>query len=167
MVSPNNNIFVKCPKLFILHLHKFQFMHKLSACYYISIVFWNCSDSVVFLFHWKPDFSFFSCILSDHYKNFKYCFKFTIFFYCRQTLNLFARVFETSIKEEVLGDFSGLFRDECKSNIILLTMYVYYVYPAMSKSLKQQTNFTTKSRNRHRSNRFQRCSLIMSALLYF
>ena len=27
MVSSNNNMFVKCPKLFILHLHKFQFMH--------------------------------------------------------------------------------------------------------------------------------------------
>ena len=71
--------------------------------------------------------------------------------------SLFARDFEAGIKGRVLGDFSGLFRDECKSNIILLTMYVYYVYPAMSKSLKQQTNFTTKSRNRNRSNRFQRC----------
>jgi len=44
-------------------------------------------------------------------------FKFTIFVYCRQILNLFAQVFETGIKERVLGDFSGLFRDECWNQI--------------------------------------------------
>ena len=114
MVSPNNNIFVKCPILFILHLHKFQFMHKLSACYYFSIVFWNCSNNVVFFFIGSQTV-FFSCFLhkykattiqiSNNVLNLQYC---------RQILNLFARVFETSINEGVLGDFSGLFRDECK-----------------------------------------------------
>jgi hypothetical protein len=79
MVSSNNNIFVKCPKLFILHLHKFQFMHKLSACYYFSIVFWNCSNSVVFFFIGSQTVFFLqlfpSQIQSNHYTNFKYCFK--------------------------------------------------------------------------------------------
>ena len=39
------------------------------------------------------------------------------------------------------------------------TMYVYCVYPAMSKNPNQLPNFNEQSRNKHRSNHFQECRL--------
>jgi hypothetical protein len=37
---------------------------------------------------------------------------------------------------EPLTSFSGLFHSDCKSILCLQTMYIYYAYLAMSKSLK-------------------------------
>jgi len=53
-----------------------------------------------------------------------------------------------------LANFSSLFRNECKWIINFTTMYVYCVYPAMSKSSKTTTRLSKKSRNMCRCNRF-------------
>jgi hypothetical protein len=50
--------------------------------------------------------------------------------------NLFARALETGRRTS----FSSLFRSECKLILFLTTMYVYCVYPAISKGPKQLPN---------------------------
>jgi hypothetical protein len=42
--------------------------------------------------------------------------------------------------ESLIASFSNLFRRECKLILYLTTMYVYYVYPAISKSPKLLPN---------------------------
>ena len=44
-------------------------------------------------------------------------------------------------------------------------MYVYCVYHAVSKGIKQPQNFTVKSRNRCHSNYFHRCPSCISDLM--
>ena len=68
--------------------------------------------------------------------------------------NLCVRALKTGRKVILWRVISGLFCSECKSILYLPTMYVYCVYPAMSKCSKTTTNVSEKSRNMRRSGRF-------------
>ena len=59
---------------------------------------------------------------------------YTIYVHCRKIYNLFARALETDRR-------ASLFRSECKLILYSTTMYIYCVYPAISKSPKQLLNF--------------------------
>jgi hypothetical protein len=72
--------------------------------------------------------------------------------YSRKIQTLFVRTLETGRKV-------SLFRSERKLIYYLPIMYVYCVYPAMSKSPKQTAKLSEKNRNKRRSNRFQGCPL--------
>ena len=50
--------------------------------------------------------------------------------------------------------FSGLFRSEYKWILYLTTMYVYCVYPAMSKKSENLSDFNKKDRNKRHSSPF-------------
>jgi hypothetical protein len=49
---------------------------------------------------------------------------------------------------EPLASFSGLFRSEYKWIVYLTTMYVYCVYPAMSKKSENLSDLNKKDRNK-------------------
>ena len=55
---------------------------------------------------------------------------------------------------EPLASFSGLFRSEYKWILYLTTMYVYCVYPAMSKKSENLSDLNKKDRNRRHSSPF-------------
>ena len=59
---------------------------------------------------------------------------YTIYVHCRKIYNLFARALETDRR-------ASLFRSECKLILYSTTMYIYCVYPAISKSPKQLLSF--------------------------
>ena len=50
--------------------------------------------------------------------------------------------------------FSGLFRSEYKGILFLTTMYVYCVYPAMSKKSENLSDLNKKDRNKRHSSPF-------------
>ena len=74
---------------------------------------------------------------------------------CRKILKLFVRALETGRKASPWRSFLTCFEASANEFYFLLTIHLYCVYPAMSKSLKQLSNFTKKSRYRHHSNRLQ------------
>ena len=53
-----------------------------------------------------------------------------------------------------LASFSGLFRSEYKWILYLTTMYVYCVYPAMSKKSENLSDLNKKDRNKRHSSPF-------------
>jgi hypothetical protein len=53
-----------------------------------------------------------------------------------------------------LASFSGLFRREYKWILYLTTMYVYCVYPAMSKKSENLSDLNKKDRNKRQSSPF-------------
>jgi hypothetical protein len=55
---------------------------------------------------------------------------------------------------ETLASFSGLFRSEYKWILYLTTMYVYCVYPAMSKKSENLSDLNKKDRNKRHSSPF-------------
>ena len=62
---------------------------------------------------------------------------YTTYVHCRKIYNSFALALETDRR----ASFSSLSRSECKLILYSTTMYVYCVYPAISKSPKQLPNF--------------------------
>jgi hypothetical protein len=55
---------------------------------------------------------------------------------------------------EPLASFSGLFRSKYKWILYLTTMYVYCVYPAMSKKSENLSDLNKKDRNKRHSSSF-------------
>ena len=62
--------------------------------------------------------------------------------------------FRNRQNSESLASFSGLFRSEYKRILYLTTMYVYCVYPAMSKKSENLSDLNTKDRNKRHSSPF-------------
>ena len=62
--------------------------------------------------------------------------------------------FRNRQNSEPLASFSGLFRSEYKSILYLTTMYVYCVYPAMSKKSENLSDLNKKDRNKRHSSPF-------------
>ena len=62
--------------------------------------------------------------------------------------------FRNRQKSEPLASFSGLFRSEYKCILYLTTMYVYCVYPAMSKKSENLSDLNKKDRNKRHSSPF-------------
>jgi hypothetical protein len=62
--------------------------------------------------------------------------------------------FRNRQNSEPLASFSGLFRSEYKWILYLTTMYVYCVYPAMSKKLENLSDLNKKDRNKRHSSPF-------------
>jgi hypothetical protein len=75
-----------------------------------------------------------------------------------ENIIFFVRALETDRKGETLASFSYLFHRGEKLIVYLLTMYVYCVYLAMTKCLKQLPNCLIRANNRL-SNRFKWCPL--------
>jgi hypothetical protein len=69
--------------------------------------------------------------------------------HCWKMSNLFVQALETGI--------SSRFRSECKLILYLTTMYIYCVFPAMSKSPKTTDKLLENSWNKRLSNGFQWC----------
>ena len=72
-----------------------------------------------------------------------------------RTLSVNKKIICTSFRNrrnsEPLASFSGLFRSEYKGILYLTTMYVYCVYPAMSKKPENSSDLNKKDRNKHHS----------------
>ena len=62
--------------------------------------------------------------------------------------------FRNRQNSEPLASFSGMFRREYKWILYLTTMYVYCVYPAMSKKSENLSDLNKKDRNKHHSSPF-------------
>ena len=62
--------------------------------------------------------------------------------------------FRNRQNSEPLESFSGLFRSECKLILYLTKMYVYCVYPAMSKKSESLSDLNKKDRNKRHSSPF-------------
>ena len=62
--------------------------------------------------------------------------------------------FRNRQNREPAASFSGLFRSEYKWILYLTTMYVYCVYPAMSKKSENLSDLNKKDRNRRHSSPF-------------
>ena len=62
--------------------------------------------------------------------------------------------FRNRQNSELSASFSGLFRSEYKWILYLTTMYVYCVYPAMSKKLENLSDLSKKDRNKRHSSSF-------------
>jgi hypothetical protein len=62
--------------------------------------------------------------------------------------------FRNRQNSEPLASFSGLFRSEYKLILYLTTMYVYWVYPAMSKKSENLSDLNKKDRNKRHSSPF-------------
>ena len=62
--------------------------------------------------------------------------------------------FRNRQNSEPLASFSGLFRREYKWILYLTTMYVYCVYPAMSKKSENLSDLNKKDRNKRHSSPF-------------
>jgi hypothetical protein len=62
--------------------------------------------------------------------------------------------FRNRQNSEPWASFSGLFRSEYKWILYLTTMYVYCVYPAMSKKSENLSDLDKKDRNKHHSSPF-------------
>ena len=66
-----------------------------------------------------------------------------MYIYCQKISNLFVRALETCRKKRAYASFSGLSR----SKYINYIMYVYGIYPVMSKSPNQLPNLIKISRS--------------------
>ena len=64
------------------------------------------------------------------------------------------RCFRNRQNSERLTSFSGLFRSEYKWILYLTTMYVFCVYPAMSKKSENLSDLNKKDRNKRHSSPF-------------
>ena len=53
---------------------------------------------------------------------------------------IFCMSFRNKLTSEPLVRFSGLFRSECKLILYLKTLYIYCIYPAISKSPNHPSN---------------------------
>ena len=62
--------------------------------------------------------------------------------------------FRNRQNSEPWANFSGLFRSEYKWTLYLTTMYVYCVYPAMSKKSENLSDLNKKDRNKRHSSPF-------------
>jgi hypothetical protein len=62
--------------------------------------------------------------------------------------------FRNRQNSEPSASFSGLFRSVYKYILYLTTMYVYCVYPAMSKKSKNLSDLSKKDRNKRHSSPF-------------
>ena len=62
--------------------------------------------------------------------------------------------FRNRQNSEPLASFSGLICSEYKWILYLTTMYVYCVYPAMSKKSEKLSDLNKKDRNKHHSSPF-------------
>ena len=62
--------------------------------------------------------------------------------------------FRNRQNSEPLASFSGLFRSEYKLILYLTKMYVYCVYPAMSKKWENLSDLNKKDRNKRHSSLF-------------
>jgi hypothetical protein len=82
----------------------------------------------------------------------------TRFIYNIRTLSVNIKFICTSFRNrqnsEPLASFSGLFRSEYKWILYLTTMYIYCVYPAMSKKSKNLSDLDKKDRNKCHSSPF-------------
>ena len=94
------------------------------SCPFISISFLTNKLSFV-LFCFFVFFQEFDCVTFS-----RYC------FHCKQVY----MCFRNRWKSEPLASFSALFRSKCKWILYFPTMYVYCVYPTMSKIPKQLPN---------------------------
>jgi hypothetical protein len=81
-----------------------------------------------------------------------------MYIYNIRTLSLNIKFISTSFRNrqnsETLGSFSGLFCSEYKWILYLKTMYVYCVYPAMSKKLENLSDLNYRDRNKRHSSPF-------------
>ena len=81
-----------------------------------------------------------------------------VYIYNIRTLSVNIKFICTSFRNrqnsEPLASFSGLFRSEYKWILYLTTMYVYCVYPAMSKKSKNLSDLNKKDRNKRHSSPF-------------
>ena len=63
-------------------------------------------------------------------------------------------LYELQKQAEQKARYSSLFRSEYKRILYLMTMYVYCVYPAMSKKPENLSDLNKKDRNKHHSSPF-------------
>ena len=87
-----------------------------------------------------------------------YCHLLGRYIYNIRTLSVNIKFICTSFRNrqnsEPLASFSGLFRSEYKWILYLTTMYVYCVYPAMSKKSENLSDLNKKDRNKRHSSPF-------------
>ena len=85
------------------------------------------------------------------------CIEYT-YIYNIRTLSVNIQFICTSFRDrqnnEPLASFSGLFRSEYKRILYLTTMYVFCVYPAMSKKSENLSDLDKKDRNKRHSSPF-------------
>ena len=83
---------------------------------------------------------------------------FTQLIYNIRTLSVNIKFICTSFRNrqssETLASFSGLFRSEYKWILYLTTMYIFCVYPAMSKKSENFSDLSKKDRNERHSSPF-------------
>ena len=81
-----------------------------------------------------------------------------VYIYNIRTLSVNIKFICTSFRNrqngEPLACFSGLFRSEYKWILYLTTMYVYCIYPAMSKKSENLSDLNKKDRNKRHSSPF-------------
>jgi hypothetical protein len=81
-----------------------------------------------------------------------------MYIYNIRTLSVNIKFICTSFRNrqnsEPLASFSGLFRSEYEWILYLTTMYVYCVYPAMSKMSENLSDLNKKDRNKRHSSPF-------------
>ena len=112
------------------------------------------------LFPWKVTYDRFDCTLrivsQFNHDHLFLCVSTDI--YNIRTLSVNIKFICTSFRNrqhsEPLGSFSGLFRSEYKWIVYLTTMYVYCVYPAMSKKSENLSDLNKKDRNKRHSSPF-------------
>ena len=93
--------------------------------------------------------------IQKHYQYFNHI---NCYIYNIRTLSVNIKFICTSFRNrqisEPLASFSGLFRSEYKWILYLTTMYVYCVYPAMSKKSENLSDLNKKDRNKRHSSPF-------------
>jgi hypothetical protein len=86
---------------------------------------------------------------------------YVVYIYNIRTLSVNIKLICTSFRNrqisEPLGSFSGLFRSEYKWILYLTTMYVYCVYPAMSKKVGKLVRFKQKGQKQASFLAFHKC----------
>jgi hypothetical protein len=84
-----------------------------------------------------------------------------IYIYNIRTLSVNIKFICTSFRNrqnsEPMASFSGLFRSQYKWILYLTTMYVYCVYPAMSKKSENLSELNKKDRNKASFLAFHKC----------
>jgi hypothetical protein len=89
-----------------------------------------------------------------------------VYIYNIRTLSVNIKFICTSFRNrqnsEPSASFSGLFRSECKWILYLTTLYVYCVYPAMSKKSENLVRFRQKGQKQASFLAFHKCCLPVS-----
>jgi hypothetical protein len=115
---------------------------KINQMIFLPIFLWHCIPKQTHILFWR----YMLCDIKE------------VYIYNIRTLSVNIKFICTSLRNrqnsEPLASFSCLFRSECKWILYLTTMYVYCVYPAMSKKSENLSDLDKKDRNKRHSSPF-------------